>query len=44
MGWHYIPSVGEQFITYAIIAAEILLYMIFVKKLPVLPSHGQAKA
>ena len=27
-----------------VIAAEILLYMIFVKKLPVLPSHGQAKA
>jgi len=43
-GWHYFPAVGEQFITYAIIAAEILLYMIFVKKLPVLPSHGRAKA
>jgi Ni/Fe-hydrogenase subunit HybB-like protein len=44
IGWHYFPSVSEQFITYAIIAAEILLYMIFVKKLPVLPSHGQVKA
>jgi Ni/Fe-hydrogenase subunit HybB-like protein len=44
IGWHYFPSVSEQFITYAIISAEILLYMIFVKKLPVLPSHGQAKA
>jgi Ni/Fe-hydrogenase subunit HybB-like protein len=43
-GWHYFPAVGEQFITYSIIAAEILLYMLFVKKLPVLPSHGQAKA
>jgi len=43
-GWHYFPAVGEQFITYAIIAAEIMLYMIFVKKLPVLPSHGRAKA
>jgi Ni/Fe-hydrogenase subunit HybB-like protein len=43
-GWHYFPAVGEQFITYAIISAEILLYMIFVKKLPVLPSHGQAEA
>lgn len=41
-GWHYFPAVGEQFITYAIIAAEILLYMIFVKKLPVLPRHGRA--
>ncbi len=44
IGWNYFPSVSEQFITYAIISAEILLYMIFVKKLPVLPSHGQAKA
>jgi Ni/Fe-hydrogenase subunit HybB-like protein len=43
-GWHYFPAIGEQFITYAIIAAEILLYMIFVKKLPVLSSHGQAQA
>ena len=42
--WHYFPAVGEQFITYSIIAAEILLYMIFVKKLPVLPNHGQVKA
>ena len=43
-GWHYFPAVGEQFITYAIISAEILLYMIFVKKLPMLPRHGQAEA
>jgi Ni/Fe-hydrogenase subunit HybB-like protein len=42
-GWNYFPDIGEQFITYTIISAEILLYMIFVKKLPVLPSHGQAK-
>ena len=44
IGWHYFPSVSEQFITYAIISAEILLYMIFVKKLPILPSHGRVKA
>jgi len=43
-GWHYFPAIGEQFITYSIISAEILLYMIFVKKLPVLSSHGQARA
>jgi Ni/Fe-hydrogenase subunit HybB-like protein len=43
-GWHYFPTIGEQFITYSIISAEILLYMIFVRKLPVLPSHGQVKA
>jgi len=44
IGWHYFPSVSEQFIAYAIISAEILLYLIFVKKLPVLPSHGRVKA
>jgi Ni/Fe-hydrogenase subunit HybB-like protein len=44
IGWNYFPSVSEQFITYTIISAEILLYMIFVKKLPVLSGHGQAKA
>ncbi|MGW8286593.1 MAG: Ni/Fe-hydrogenase cytochrome b subunit [Desulfobulbales bacterium] len=44
IGWNYFPSVSEQFITYSIISAEILLYMIFVKKLPVLSRHGQAKA
>ena len=43
-GWHYFPAIGEQFITYSIISAEILLYMIFVKKLPILSGHGQAKA
>jgi Ni/Fe-hydrogenase subunit HybB-like protein len=43
-GWHYFPAIGEQFITYTIISAEILLYMLFVKKLPVLPSHGRVKA
>jgi Ni/Fe-hydrogenase subunit HybB-like protein len=44
IGWNYFPSVSEQFITYAIISAEIMLYMLFVKKLPVLPSHGRVKA
>ncbi len=43
-GWHYFPAIGEQFITYSIIAAEIMLYILFVKKLPVLPSHRQVKA
>ena len=43
-GWHYFPTIPEMFITFAIISAEILLYMIFVKKLPVLSSHGQVKA
>ncbi len=36
-GWHYFPSVSEIMITLGIISAEIMAYLIFVKKLPVLP-------
>ena len=41
-GWHYFPSVAEIMVTVGIFAFEILLYLIFVKKLPVLHSvkHG----
>lgn len=41
-GWHYFPSVAEIIVTVGIFAFEILLYLIFVKKLPVLHSvkHG----
>jgi Ni/Fe-hydrogenase subunit HybB-like protein len=35
-GWHYFPSVGELLMTLGIIAVEILAYIVFVKKLPVL--------
>jgi Ni/Fe-hydrogenase subunit HybB-like protein len=40
-GWRYFPSVPEILITLAIIAVEIMAYLIFVKKLPVLaePEH-----
>lgn len=37
-GWHYFPSFSEIMITLGIIAIEIMAYMVFVKKLPVLPS------
>lgn len=36
-GWHYFPSLSEFLITLGIIAVEIMGYLIFVKKLPVLP-------
>jgi Ni/Fe-hydrogenase subunit HybB-like protein len=41
-GWHYFPSVPEIMITLAIVAVEIMAYLIFVKKLPVLgaPEHA----
>jgi len=35
-GWHYFPAVGEMMITIAIIAFEIMAYLFFVKKTPVL--------
>lgn len=42
-GWKYFPSVGEQMITYGLIAVEVAGYMLFVKYFPVF-SAGHAKA
>lgn len=41
-GWHYFPSFSEVMITAGIISFEIMAYIIFVKKLPVLPSLRHA--
>jgi Ni/Fe-hydrogenase subunit HybB-like protein len=41
-GWRYFPSVPEIMITLAIVAVEIMAYLIFVKKLPVLPEAEHA--
>ena len=35
-GWSYFPAVGELMVTIGIFALEIMLYLIFIKKLPVL--------
>jgi Ni/Fe-hydrogenase subunit HybB-like protein len=35
-GWHYFPSVGEIVVTLGIFALHFLLYLAFVKQLPVL--------
>jgi len=35
-GWTYFPSVGEFMITIALFSFEIMLYLVFIKKLPVL--------
>lgn len=35
-GWSYFPSVGEILVTLAIFAMHVVLYLIFVKHLPVL--------
>ena len=36
-GYSYFPSVQEMLITIGIVSMEVLLYLIFIKKLPVLP-------
>jgi len=41
-GWQYFPSVPEIMVTLAIVAIEIMAYLIFVKKLPVLPAPEHA--
>ena len=42
--WHYFPSVKEIMVTVGVFALEIALYLVFVKKLPVMhavhPEHG----
>ena len=41
--WSYFPSVPELMVTIGIFAFEILLYLIFVKTLPVLATHEPAE-
>jgi len=35
-GWHYFPSVAEMLVTVGIFSLEVVAYLVFVKKLPVL--------
>ena len=37
-GWHYFPSLGEVTFTVGMIAAEILMYIVAVRLLPILPA------
>ncbi len=46
-GWTYFPSAPELIITIGIVCLEIMLYLLFIKTLPVLPdsaaeSHGRS--
>ena len=38
-GWHYFPSVPEIMVTIGVVAIEVLAYIIFVRKFPILPGH-----
>ena len=40
-GWHYFPAVGEMLITLGIVAFEIMAYLFFVKKLPIMTAEPQ---
>jgi len=42
-GWQYFPGVGEILITLAIIAVEIMAYLFFVKKMPILLAARPAR-
>jgi Ni/Fe-hydrogenase subunit HybB-like protein len=37
--WHYFPAPGEIFITLGIVAIELMAYLYFVKRFPVLPTE-----
>jgi Ni/Fe-hydrogenase subunit HybB-like protein len=41
-GWRYFPSVGEIMVTLSIVAIELMAYLYFVKKFPVLPKVEHA--
>jgi len=43
-GWNYFPSVTEILVTVGMFSIEILLYLLFVKQLPVLPRHERVTA
>jgi Ni/Fe-hydrogenase subunit HybB-like protein len=42
LGWHYFPSAAETLVTVGIVVAEIMAYLVFVKRFPVLPKVDQA--
>jgi Ni/Fe-hydrogenase subunit HybB-like protein len=42
--WHYFPSVTEILVTVGMFSIEILLYLLFVKQLPVLPRAERVTA
>ena len=43
-GWHYFPSAPEILVTVGVIALEILAYIVFVRKFPILPGHSTTTA
>lgn len=42
-GWHYFPAFGELMVTIGLISVEIIGYLVFVKKLAILPEARQAE-
>lgn len=42
--WHYFPSAPEILVTVGITAIEVLAYVVFVKKFPILPGHAASQS
>lgn len=42
-GWSYFPSLAELIITFGIVAVEVALYIVIVKKFPILGGHAPAE-
>jgi Ni/Fe-hydrogenase subunit HybB-like protein len=42
-GWNYFPSITELFVTIGFISAEIMAYIYFIKRFPILTETGRAK-
>jgi Ni/Fe-hydrogenase subunit HybB-like protein len=43
-GWSYFPSLLELFITFGVVAAEIALYIVIVKRFPILAGKAPAES
>ncbi len=43
-GWSYFPAVPELFITIGIVALEIMIYIVFIKRFPILGGASPARS
>jgi Ni/Fe-hydrogenase subunit HybB-like protein len=43
-GWSYFPAVPELFITIGIVALEIMIYIVFIKRFPILEEASPARS
>ena len=41
-GWAYFPSIPEMFITFGLVAVELMVYIFIVKRFPILAGFAPA--